>query len=72
MIRLLGTVHFPDMLLAWFRQLVAKKYDSSTQRKKPGRPRKADEIRELVVKLARDNLGWGYIKRSLIGANSGE
>jgi putative transposase len=52
----------PNTILAWFRQLVAKKYDSSTQRKIPGRSRKADEIRELVVNLARDNLGWGYTK----------
>jgi transposase len=52
----------PNTILAWFRQLVAKKYDSSKQRKKPGRPRKSDEIRELVVKLARENLGWGYTK----------
>lgn len=52
----------PKTILAWLRLLVAKKYDSSTQRKKPGRPRKADEIRELVVNFARDNLGWGYTK----------
>ncbi len=52
----------PSTILAWFRQLAAKKYDSSTQRKKPGRPRKPDEIRELVIRLARENLGWGYTK----------
>lgn len=52
----------PSTLLAWFRQLSAKKYDSSTRRKKPGRPRRADEIREPVIKLARENLGWGYTR----------
>jgi len=52
----------PSTILAWFRKLAAAKYDSSTQRKKPGRPRKADEIRELVIRLARENLGWGYTK----------
>jgi transposase len=52
----------PSTILAWFRQLAAKKYDSSMQRKKLGRPRKPNEIRELVVKLARDNLGWCYTK----------
>ena len=30
----------PSTLLTWFRQLAAQKYDSSTQRRKPGRPRK--------------------------------
>ena len=52
----------PSTILAWFRQLVAQKYDSSTQRKKLGRARKPDEIRELVIRLARENLGWGYTK----------
>ncbi|MGE5785510.1 MAG: helix-turn-helix domain-containing protein, partial [Myxococcales bacterium] len=52
----------PSTILAWFRKLAAAKYDSSTQRKKPGRPRKPEEIRELVIRLARENLGWGYTK----------
>jgi len=40
--------------------LAARKYDSS-QRKK-GRPRKARDIRKLVVKMALENLNWGYTK----------
>ena len=52
----------PSTILTWFRQLAAKKYDSSTHRKKPGRPRKPNDVRELVIKLARENLGWGYTK----------
>jgi putative transposase len=48
--------------LAWFRQLAAKKHNSSTQRKKPGKPREPDEIRELFIRLARENLGWGCTK----------
>jgi hypothetical protein len=42
----------------WFRQLAAKKYDSSNV-SKVGRPRKAADVRELVLELARDNPGWG-------------
>src|SRR5512145_2639239 len=52
----------PSTILAWFRKLAAAKYDCSTPRKKPGRPRKADELRELVFRLARESLGWGYTK----------
>ena len=52
----------PSTILAWFRQLAAKKYDSSEQRRKLGRPRKHTNIRELVIKLALENLGWGYTK----------
>ena len=52
----------PSTLLTWFRQLAAQKYDSSTQRRKPGRPRKAIDIRKLVIRFASENLGWGYTK----------
>ena len=51
----------PATILAWFRQLAAKKYDSSKARR-VGRPRKAADIRELVLELARANRGWGYTK----------
>ena len=51
----------PSTILAWFRQLVARKYDGSRVRR-PGRPRKVNEIRELVVRLATENAGWGYTK----------
>ena len=44
----------PSTILKWFRQLVARKYDSSRVRK-PGRPRKANEIRDLVLRIAREN-----------------
>jgi putative transposase len=52
----------PRTILEWFRQLTAKRYDGSKQRRKPGRPRKADEIRALVVRLANENVTWGYTK----------
>jgi len=38
----------PQTLLRWHRRLIAQKYDSSGARK-PGRPRKAEEIRKLVI-----------------------
>src|SRR5258706_3724147 len=44
----------PDTLLAWHRRLIAKKYDSSKKRK-PGRPPTKVEIRELVLRMAREN-----------------
>jgi putative transposase len=47
----------PSTILAWFRQLVARKYDSSRVRK-PGRPRKANEIRQLVLRIAGENPGY--------------
>jgi hypothetical protein len=49
----------PETLLAWHRKLIAQKYDGSGKRK-PGRPRKAEEIEALVVRMAQENEDWGY------------
>lgn len=50
----------PDTILAWFRKLVAQKFDGSRHRLYPGRPPIAREITALIVRLARENSGWGY------------
>ena len=50
----------PATILAWFRQLAAKKYDSSEVRR--GRLPKSKDVRKLVIKLAMENPGWGYTK----------
>jgi hypothetical protein len=47
----------PDTIVKSFRQFAGKRYDSSAQRRRPGRPRKANEIRTLVVRFAAENLG---------------
>ena len=51
----------PATILAWFRELAARKYDSSEVRRR-GRPRTPEELRALVVKMATENPGWGYTK----------
>ena len=48
----------PGTILGWFRQMAARKYDSSESR--VGRPRKRKDLRKLVVEMALANLGWGY------------
>ena len=45
----------PDTLLAWHRKLIARKWDYSSRRKGPGRPRVIVEITELIVRLAKEN-----------------
>lgn len=52
----------PNTILDWFQRLTARKYDGSMQRRKPGRLRKAADIRELVITIANENIGWGYTK----------
>jgi len=56
-----GTLFTPDTILRWHRMLVAEKWDYSDRRRKiPGRPTLSDEIRQLVVRMARENPSWGY------------
>jgi putative transposase len=56
----------PDTLLAWYRQLVAHKFDGSRRRGYPGRPRIALEVERLVVRMARENRRWGFDR--IVGA----
>jgi hypothetical protein len=50
----------PDTILGWHRKLVANKFDGSEQRKSLGRPRVDKELEDWVVKMAKENRGWGY------------
>ncbi len=50
----------PDTILGWYRRLVAKKFDGSKYRQYPGRPTVPAEVEALVVRMARENTGWGY------------
>ena len=51
----------PETILAWYRRLVARKYDGSKKRG-PGRPRTEVDVADLVVTMARDNPTWGYTR----------
>lgn len=42
----------PDTILAWHRTLVAQKFDGSTHRHYPGRPRVDPELEALVLRMA--------------------
>ena len=57
----IANIATPQTLLRWFRTLVARKYDSSGSRR-VGRPSTREEIVELVLKMAKENGGWGYTR----------
>jgi putative transposase len=57
----------PDTILGWYRKVVARKFDGSQARRRgAGRPRTASELERLIVKMARENPGWGYDR--IVGA----
>ena len=45
----------PDTILGWYRRLIANKFNGSRFRKRVGRPRIAEEIERLVVRMANEN-----------------
>src|SRR6267378_409800 len=56
----------PDTILAWYRRLIARKFDGSQARRAPGRPRIDREVEQLIVRMAEENRSWGYDR--IVGA----
>ena len=66
-LRELDPIVTPATLLRWHRELVARKW-KFPMRRRPGRPRTAVEIEQLVLLMAIENPGWGYTR--ILGALS--
>jgi putative transposase len=56
-LRLLVT---PDTILRWYRDIVRRCWAAKSIRGKTGRPPTRRNIKALVLRLARENPGWGY------------
>jgi putative transposase len=58
-------------ILAWYRRLIARKFNGSTLRTSADRPRIAPAVEALIVRFARENSGWGYDRIVGVLANLG-
>jgi putative transposase len=54
-----GLPGHPATLLRWHRDLIARKWDS-TSRRRPGRPSAGTSVKALIVRMARENPAWGH------------
>src|ERR671935_570857 len=61
-----ATIVKPETILGWHRTLVAQKFDGSQHRQSPGRPKIAEELEALIVRIAQENRSWGYDR--IVGA----
>jgi hypothetical protein len=50
----------PTTLLRWHRELVRRKWTNKAKR--TGRPTIDPDVRELVIRMAKDNPRWGYVR----------
>ena len=66
-----ATVARPDTILAWYRKLVASKFNGSKARRGPGRPRIRREVEQLILRMAEENRDWGYDRIAGALANLG-
>ncbi len=57
-----GLLVRPETVLGWHRALVRRKWASYRGRPRRGRPPILAECRGLIVRMAKENPGWGYFR----------
>jgi putative transposase len=67
----ISTIATPATLLCWYHRLIAQKFDGSMHLQRHGRPCVAEEIEQLVVRMAGEKATWGYRRIQGTLANRG-
>ncbi len=57
----LGGLVKPETVLGWHRELVRRKW-AAFGRRGVGRPRLEIRVRDLILRMARENSGWGCVR----------
>jgi hypothetical protein len=60
----------PDTIFRRYRELIADKYDGTAKRGS-GRPCTTEPLKEMIVRFATENPGWGYtrLRGALLSGN---
>lgn len=58
----LGGLVEPQTVLAWHRKLVRRRWAAFGKRRGVGRPRLEASLRELILRMARENPMWGCVR----------
>jgi putative transposase len=59
-LRELQLIVSPDTVLRWHRELLRRRHARRSRPRHPGRPPTRRAVQALVLRLARENTGWGY------------
>ena len=57
-----GLLVQPETVLGWHRALVRRKWAAFGRKRGPGRPRIDEDCRQLILRLAKENPHWGYMR----------
>src|SRR5437667_178340 len=57
-----GLLVRPETVLDWHRALVRRKWAAYRGRPRRGRPPIFEQSRSLILRMARENPGWGYFR----------
>jgi hypothetical protein len=57
-----GLLVRPETVLRWHRALASRKWASYRGRPRRGRPPISAKCRGLIVRMAKENPGWGYFR----------
>jgi putative transposase len=60
----LGGLVKPETVFGWHRELVRRKWAAFGRRRGVGRPRLGESVRALILRMARENPGWGCVRIS--------
>lgn len=58
----LGGLVQPETILGWHRDLVRKRWATFGKQRGAGRPKLDIKLRELILRMARENSSWGCIR----------